>query len=80
MSELPPLPESIAGHFVGVHAGRLVVAVALTGRRRSGMVVRNAGPRRPTTLGPGESAWRRSGEQAEPLAYGGAVSTLPEWL
>jgi N-acetylneuraminic acid mutarotase len=73
--ELPPLPEAIAGQFVGVHAGRIVVAGGTIWSRPKW----EGGEKRWTpailTLGAGEAAWRSSGEQTEPLAYGGAVST-----
>lgn len=74
-TDLPPLPEAIAGQFVGAHAGRLIVAGGTLWSRPKW----EGGEKRwmPAiyTLGPGETAWRESGEQPEPLAYGGAVST-----
>jgi N-acetylneuraminic acid mutarotase len=75
MTDLPPLPQPIAGQFVGVHAGRLIVAGGTSWNRPKW----DGGEKRWTpaiyTLGPDETSWRESGEQAEPLAYGGAVNT-----
>ncbi|HKE30068.1 MAG TPA: hypothetical protein VKB88_47315 [Bryobacteraceae bacterium] len=75
MSDLPFIPEPLAGQFAGVHGGRLIVA----GGTYWSMPKWDGGEKRWTqaiyTLGPGESEWRKSGEQPEPLAYGGAVST-----
>jgi len=73
--ELPPLPRAIAGQFVGTHAGRLIVAGGTYWSKPKW----EGGEKHWTpaiyTLGPGETAWRETGEQAEPLAYGGAVTT-----
>lgn len=75
VSDLPRLPQSIAGHFVGVHADRLIVAGGTYWSRPKW----EGGEKRWTpaiyTLGPSETGWRKSGEQTEPLAYGGTVST-----
>ena len=75
VTDLPQLPQPIAGHFVGVHAGRLIVAGGTYWSKPKW----EGGEKRWTpaiyTLGPGETGWRKGGEQAEPLAYGGAVST-----
>ena len=75
VTDLPQLPQPIAGHFVGVHAGRLVVAGGTCWSKPKW----EGGEKRWTpaiyTLGPSETGWRKSGEQTEPLAYGGAVST-----
>jgi hypothetical protein len=72
---LPPLPESIAGQFAGVHAGRLIVAGGTSWSKPKW----DGGEKRWTpaiySLGSGETEWRKCGEQAEPLAYGGAAST-----
>lgn len=77
--DLPPLPEAIAGQFVGVHAGRLIVAGGTIWSKPKW----EGGEKRWTaaihTLGPADREWRRSGEQSEVLAYGGAVTT-PEGL
>lgn len=74
VSELPPLPEAIAGQFAGTHGGRLIVAGGTLWTRPKW----EGGEKRWTpaiySLGPGESSWRKSGEQSEPLAYGGVVS------
>jgi len=79
VKDLPPLPEAVAGQFVGVHAGRLIVAGGTMWSRPKW----EGGEKRWTaaihTLGPGDREWRRSGEQSEVLAYGGAVTT-PEGL
>jgi N-acetylneuraminic acid mutarotase len=79
VKDLPPLPEAVAGQFVGVHAGRLIVAGGTMWSRPKW----EGGEKRWTaaihTLGPGDWEWRRSGEQSEVLAYGGAVTT-PEGL
>jgi len=75
VTDLPQLPQPIAGQYVGVHAGRLIVAGGTCWSKPKW----EGGEKRWTpaiyTLGPGETGWRESGEQIEPLAYGGAVST-----
>lgn len=75
VTDLPQLPQPIAGQFVGVHAGRLIVAGGTCWSKPKW----EGGEKRWTpaiyTLGPSESEWRKGGEQAEPLAYGGAVNT-----
>lgn len=75
VTDLPQLPQPIAGQFVGVHAGRLIVAGGTCWSKPKW----EGGEKRWTpeiyTLGPGEGEWRKGGEQTEPLAYGGAVTT-----
>jgi N-acetylneuraminic acid mutarotase len=75
VADLPRLPQPIAGQFVGAHAGRLIVAGGAYWSRPKW----EGGEKRWTpviyTLGPDGTGWRKSGEQAEPLAYGGAVNT-----
>ena len=72
---LPPYPVPVAGQFVGVHRGRIIVAGGTIWTKPKW----EGGEKRWTTaiytLGPRETSWRKSGEQPEPLAYGGAVST-----
>ena len=72
---LPPFPVPVAGQFVGVHRGRMIVAGGTIWTKPKW----EGGEKRWTTaiytLGPGETSWRKSGEQPAPLAYGGAVST-----
>jgi N-acetylneuraminic acid mutarotase len=73
--ELPPLRLPMAGQFVGVHAGRLIVAGGTLWSKPKW----EGGEKRWTpliqTLGEGEREWRESGEQPETLSYGGSVST-----
>jgi hypothetical protein len=75
VTDLPRLPQPVAGQFVGAHAGRLIVAGGTCWSRPKW----EGGEKRWTpviyTLGPDRTGWRKSGEQAEPLAYGGAVNT-----
>ncbi|MGB9612535.1 MAG: hypothetical protein ACP5U2_16785 [Bryobacteraceae bacterium] len=74
-SDLAPLPRGLAGQFVGVHGDRLIVVGGTYWDRPRWEGGRKQWSAGIFTLGAGEAAWRLSGEQPEPLAYGGSVST-----
>jgi N-acetylneuraminic acid mutarotase len=75
VSDLPPIPESIAGQFAGVHGERLIVAGGTYWTQPKWEGGEKRWTRAIYALGPGETEWQISGEQPEPLAYGAAVST-----
>lgn len=80
--DLPPLPQALAGQFVGVVGGRLVVA---GGSHWDGVPPPWDGGTKNWvdtvyTLGPGERAWRLTGRLPRKLGYGVAISLQDSML
>lgn len=74
-NSLPDLPRPIAGQFVGIHRGRLIVAGGTYWTKPKWEGGEKLWSTAIYTLAPGDTAWKHSGEQQVPLAYGGAVTT-----
>lgn len=72
---LPDLPQALAGQFVGVHDGALIVAGGSYWTAppwRNGVKVFSDAV---YTLRAGDAHWKQAGRLPEPVAYGAAIST-----